>query len=1424
MSYTIPQIPVTALSILIDDFLELGGVSGGSRKFLASTFVLTTDPRLSALGTVTSVSASGGATGLSFTGSPITETGTLLLAGTLAPTSGGTGNTTYAVGDLIQASSSTALARLAAVAAGNVLLSGGVNTVSSWGKVGIGTHVSGLGTGIAAALAVSTGSAGAPVLFDGALGTPTGGNASNLTALNATQLTSGTVPDNRFPGTLPAVSGANLTALNATQLTSGTVPDGRFPATLPTTSGANLTALNASQLTSGTVSNARTTATSANTINTIVARDGSGNFAAGVGTFTALTAANALRATSNATTDTPSSALDYIAGKARVWSWGPDASTLGTFAVRLARSDGSTALAPADEPLTVTATGTTIVGTLSASGQITGNLTGTVTGNAATATQLLNPRTIAITGDLAYTSPNFDGTGNVTAAGTLATVATAGTTGSSTAIPVITINAKGLTTSISTAAVVAPAGTLSGTTLAAGVTGSSLTSVGTLAGLTVTAAINGSVTGSSGSTTGNAATATKLITPRAINGVNFDGSADITVTAAAGTLSGTTLAAGVTGSSLTSVGTLTGLSTSGQITSTLAIGTAPFSVASTTNVPNLNAGLLNGATADTANTANKIVARDGTGNFAAGTITANLTGTASDVANSAVIAKVLTGYTSNAGTVAATDSILQAIQKLNGNDGNLQPLDAALTALALGSEFVKFTGPTTAVKTFTLPNADATILTNSTAVTVAQGGTGLTALGTAGQVLRVNTGATTLEYATTGDVSGPASSIDNRVALFNGAGGKTIKDSGILASDVVVQGGNATLSIAAITQLKLAPDLGYVTTGSITFDLSKSRNRIALTGNLTVSATSNRSNDASSVLELYNPTANSLTLTWSLLTSWKTNGNGALPTTIPPGQTFQFLFQCWGTAETDVSINFITPLNRKEFNVRDYGAKGDYNGASGGTADEAAINAAAAALVASEVGGCLYFPAGRYKKTTKLTMSLGNVLDGLTIKGDGPGASQIVFVGANLGIDITVASPQQEGFLNHTPVDVMDIAIATQETSGAGTAFIFNGAKSSAGVRALRISNVLIRGFAVTGESTIQSWDSCISVTSAEGVFINNVYASVKTVSADTFIVKYDNGAFGPCSILDIAGCSFQGSDKCVWVVGTNGPEGVIVRGTTLVNVNWGVYWDTTTDEEDLKLSDSHVNAYKGCVYANNLFRSFIHDNNLFVDPSSTTGPTNLLRFGGARYGTIHNNFMRAPDPINFSAPAYVAGTTYVTGNRVSYLSNEYTSLVNSNTGNTPSSSPAQWSPDHVGVRLVSQTGMHITDNILQRFGTDVVLENGSDGNTVVDNRSFNNSEVAVAFTFTDAGTNNVVDCQGSVTWDPASLVSGQQDFVNISCPGVKFGAQCTVGVPYDVQNMFVQATVTSANIVRVAVYNSSGGTVDLGSGTWTVRAINPET
>ena len=164
-------------------------------------------------------------------------------------------------------------------------------------------------------------------------------------------------------------------------------------------------------------------------------------------------------------------------------------------------------------------------------------------------------------GPIGLTGPaGANGTNGINGAAGVGGVTTAGTniilTGSGTVANPYVVSAN-----IPAAA----AGTLTGSSLNATVTGSSLTSVGTLSNLTVTNPIVGSVTGSSGSTTGNAATATTLATPRNINGVAFDGSADITVLAAAGTLSGTTLNATVTGSSLTSVGTLTNLTVTNPI-------------------------------------------------------------------------------------------------------------------------------------------------------------------------------------------------------------------------------------------------------------------------------------------------------------------------------------------------------------------------------------------------------------------------------------------------------------------------------------------------------------------------------------------------------------------------------------------------------------------------------------------------------------------------------------------------------------------------------------------------------------------------------------------------------------------------------------------------------------------------------------------
>jgi hypothetical protein len=118
-----------------------------------------------------------------------------------------------------------------------------VNTVNSEFEVGLGTVSA---AALARTTVISSSNSDSAVNFSAgtknvfvtlpasksvilnASGNIVANNGSLLTALNATQLTSGTVPDARFPSTLPALNGSALTNLNATNLASGSVASARL--------------------------------------------------------------------------------------------------------------------------------------------------------------------------------------------------------------------------------------------------------------------------------------------------------------------------------------------------------------------------------------------------------------------------------------------------------------------------------------------------------------------------------------------------------------------------------------------------------------------------------------------------------------------------------------------------------------------------------------------------------------------------------------------------------------------------------------------------------------------------------------------------------------------------------------------------------------------------------------------------------------------------------------------------------------------------------------------------------------------------------------------------------------------------------------------------------------------------------------------
>lgn len=277
------------------------------------------------------------------------------------------------------------------------------------------------------------------------------------------------------------------------------------------------------------------------------------------------------------------------------------------------------------------ATAFDVSGTVTASG-----FTGPLTGNASTATTLQTARTI--------NGISFDGSTNITISGNTTNAAT--------------FNAGGT-------------GAVAGTTFNGSV--AQTISYNTIGAPSISGA---NATGTWGiSVTGNAGTATKLATARNINGVAFDGTGNITIPATASNAvtfnnSGTGSATGITydGSAAITVSyntlgapsttgtnasgtwniailgnaaSATALQTARNINGISFDGTGNITItANTTNTltrgsyltgDNFNGSLATtwAVDATTTNTASKVVARDASGNFAAGTITASLSGNAS---------------------------------------------------------------------------------------------------------------------------------------------------------------------------------------------------------------------------------------------------------------------------------------------------------------------------------------------------------------------------------------------------------------------------------------------------------------------------------------------------------------------------------------------------------------------------------------------------------------------------------------------------------------------------------------------------------------------------------------------------------------------------------------------------------------------------
>ena len=285
------------------------------------------------------------------------------------------------------------------------------------------------------------------------------------------------------------------------------------------------------------------------------------------------------------------------------------------------------------------------------------------------------------------------------------------------------------------------------------------------------------------------------------------------------------------------------------------------------------------------------------------TTNANLTGEATSVGNaatltnSAVIGKVLTGYTSGAGTVAATDTILQAIQKLNGNTAAVPgtvtsvsvvsnngfagtvatatstpaiTLTTTVTGILKGNNVSGVVSAATAASDYVAPSAYASangltiatarLLGRTTASTGAAEeitvGTGLSL--SAGTLSASGGGVTTIGFGTTGLTPSGATSgvvtVAGTLAVANGGTGVTTSTgtgAGVHANSPTLV--TPVLGVAAATSLAVSGFVGSSVTGSLLLPVGTTGERPAVSNGLIRYNTSTLKYEVARTSGVWNP-------------------------------------------------------------------------------------------------------------------------------------------------------------------------------------------------------------------------------------------------------------------------------------------------------------------------------------------------------------------------------------------------------------------------------------------------------------------------------------------------------------------------------------------------------------------------------------------
>jgi hypothetical protein len=467
--------------------------------------------------------------------------------------------------------------------------------------------------------------------------------------------------------------------------------------------------------------------------------------------------------------------------------------------------------------------------------------------------------------------------------------------------------------------------------------------------------------------------------------------------------------------------------------------------------------------------------------------------------------------------------------------------------------------------------------------------------------------------------------------------------------------------------------------------------------------------------------------------------------------------ECYGPNISDIYAQCVSATTNNPGRV--YNVKSYGATGDGSTNDGPAINLAIQELNAE--GGTLYFPEGDYVIATSLT----EITEDVTMIGDGQGVSVLLFQGAINGIYFNFSS-------------------ARKAASCRNLSFRTTSARTQIALRYRQANNAnLGQPFDFQSLEFGPNWQYAINV---DNVALNN---SQGGNISNVFIEGVNGGAAPECYGIRLAGCS-----------------NITVNGVKIFNTHYGVLIDNTPLCEGSWISDVIVVNCKYGVWAK----------------GANTWLTNIHANVSTSFGTAGASFYIQANECHVNNCYALGNDATASGLRVAGSS----TMV-------------------LGLRVINTTGVRWAYGIEEVSGTVNQYSNCTLTNVQTAVRLAGTYSKASDITFNDClaspavvdvtGLNRISECLGAgsnvdnswnkpyfvyATWDPGTLVAGQQDFLNITVSGAAFGMGVVLAPPYDLQNMSATAQVTAADTVRITLFNSSNASVNLGSGSWGVKLV----